>query len=120
MSPLAVALDPEFAALTKDQLPSMAPASGRKNYRSRVCHRPAPRLFQLLVRSPKAAHIVLHAELAAHRRHDGSTFLSNAPFTQEMLDEIGEVAVAHGQVTRGMDASSAYYMWDEPGSVRVA
>ena len=67
---------------------------------------------------PEAAHIVLHADWP---RIDATTVdvSIKAPFTQEMLDAICEIAVARGALHRRMEPAALLHV-GRAGSLRVA
>jgi inosine-uridine nucleoside N-ribohydrolase len=105
---LAVAIDPEFAALTKGLVlmgASLDPQTDDPEFASSPRHE-----FNLWF-DPEAAHIVLHA---AWPRIDVTTVdvSIKAPFTEAMLKEI---AASKKPAARYIAAWSQrrYYMWDE-------
>ncbi len=105
---LAVALDPEFAALTKGIVfmgGSIRPQTTDPEFATDPRHE-----FNLWF-DPEAAHIVLHADWP---RIDATTvdISVKAPFTQDMLDAI---AKSQSPAARYIAAWSQqrYYMWDE-------
>jgi purine nucleosidase len=105
---LAVALDPEFAALTKGIVfmgGSIRPQTTDPEFATDPRHE-----FNLWF-DPEAAHIVLHADWP---RIDATTvdISVKAPFTQAMLDEIAK-SNAPGAKYIAAWSQQRYYMWDE-------
>jgi len=105
---LAVAIDPEFAALTQGIVlmgGSLNPRTDDPEFATSPRHE-----FNFWF-DPEAAHIVLHA---AWPRIDVTTVdvSIKAPFTQKMLDEISQ---SQSPAARYIAAWSQdrYYLWDE-------
>src|SRR5580658_9001021 len=105
---LAVSIDPEFAALTKGIVlmgGSLNPETDDPEFTASPRHE-----FNFWF-DPEAAHIVLRA---AWPRVDVTTvdISIKAPFTREMLDEIGK---SQSPTARYISAWSQnrYYLWDE-------
>ncbi len=105
---LAVAIDPQFATLTKGIVimgGSLDPQTNDPEFATNPRHE-----FNFWF-DPEAAHIVLHA---AWPRIDVTTVdvSIKAPFTQKMLDEISK---SQSPAARYVAAWSQqrYYMWDE-------
>ena len=112
---LAVALDPEFAALTKGIVfmgSSLNPQTSDPEFATSPRHE-----FNFWF-DPEAAHIVLRADWP---RIDVTTvdISIKAPFTQAMLDDHREVADAGRALHRGMEPAALLHV-GRAGRVRVA
>jgi inosine-uridine nucleoside N-ribohydrolase len=105
---LAVALDPEFAALTRGIVfmgGSIRPQTTDPEFAADPRHE-----FNLWF-DPEAAHIVLHADWP---RIDVTTadVSLKAPFTQQMLDAIAKSDKPSARYIAAW-SQDRYYMWDE-------
>jgi inosine-uridine nucleoside N-ribohydrolase len=105
---LAIAIDPEFAALTKGMAlmgGSLNPQTDDPEFTSDPRHE-----FNLWF-DPEAAHIVLRADWP---RIDVTTadVSIKAPFSQEMLDAIGKSDRPAARYIAAW-SQNRYYMWDE-------
>jgi inosine-uridine nucleoside N-ribohydrolase len=105
---LAVALDPEFAALTKGIVvmgASILPQTTDPEFATDPRHE-----FNFWF-DPEAAHIVLHADWP--RIVATTVDISiKAPFTQAMLDEIAKSQAPAAKYIAAW-SQQRYYMWDE-------
>jgi inosine-uridine nucleoside N-ribohydrolase len=105
---LAIAIDPEFAALTQGIVlmgGSLTPKSDDPEFAGDPRHE-----FNLWF-DPEAAHIVLHADWP---RIDVTTVdvSIKAPFTQQMLDEIAKSSTPAARYIAAW-SQRRYYLWDE-------
>jgi inosine-uridine nucleoside N-ribohydrolase len=105
---LAVALDPEFAALTKGIVfmgSSLNPQTSDPEFATSPRHE-----FNFWF-DPEAAHIVLRADWP---RIDATTvdISMKAPFTQAMLDDLAKSPAPAARYIAAW-SKQRYYMWDE-------
>ena len=105
---LAIAIDPEFAALTKGIVlmgGSLDPQTDDPEFANSPRHE-----FNFWF-DPEAAHIVLRADWP---RVDVTTvdISIKAPFTQQMLDEISRAQTPAARYIAAW-SQDRYYMWDE-------
>jgi purine nucleosidase len=105
---VAISIDPDFATLTKGIVlmgGSLSPQSDDPEFALDPRHE-----FNLWF-DPEAAHIVLHADWP---RIDVTTVdvSIKAPFTQQMLDEIGKSSSPAARYIAAW-SQRRYYLWDE-------